>query len=377
MTMADRGQASSAGGDAILAAVGDIHAGDRPPTVSEDLGRLLAAADVVIVNQESPLSDRGQPHGDKSLHLRSVPAAVSLLKDLHASVAVLANNHICDWGCEALAQTVEVLDQAGIAHTGAGLSLEDASRPVIVKAHGVSLGILAFSETRIQAPAAGTGAFGVAPLELQHMVRAVRELRPQVDCVIVNAHWGYTNYHYPTSAQLALGRALVEAGATLVLGHHPHVVQGIEHRGTASVAYSLGNLVFASYARHGRTIRLSRENYRGLVLIARLNRQGVVSLEYRHSCQDPAANTLQLLGGGAAARRDRFVRRLSRPLGSPGYAAFFKRYVLRRFVGRLLRWLDPRQWSSLNRDYLRGVRSASGLMMKKTDAGDASRDKCP
>lgn len=355
----------------VVAAVGDIHGGENPPQLSDELRSLLAGADVVIVNQESPLSGRGQPQGGKGIYLRSSPGSVSLLREMNATVAALANNHICDWSDGALEETLEILDEAGIRSTGAAFSAEEASRPVIVQVQGVSLGVLAYADPTIQLPPTVEQRCRVADLDEARAIEAVKSLRSQVECVIVCLHWGLTNYHYPSPQHVRLGRALIDAGATLVLGHHPHVVQGVERYGKGLIAYSLGNFAFVPYVRGGRTMPLSRENRSGLAMTIRLGREGVLSVEEHHTLQDGRSALVERLGGSKASRRSRLLRRLSRPLGRQDYAAFYRRYVLWRFAGRLLRWLHPRQWLSINRDYLRGVRAASGILMQKPE--DASK----
>ena len=170
-------------------------------------------------------------------------------------VATLANNHLGDYGPQSLLETVRLLREANFQTTGAGATLAEASTPVVVERDGVRFGFLAFDAIG-ETPAAGPntpGAFRLrmqprtGPLvaeDLEAVLTAVRTLATQVDVVLVAAHWGtqYTTQLVPD--QQVVARALVDAGADVILGGHPHWVQGAETRGEALIAYSLGNFIF-------------------------------------------------------------------------------------------------------------------------------------
>jgi poly-gamma-glutamate synthesis protein (capsule biosynthesis protein) len=170
-------------------------------------------------------------------------------------VLSLANNHTGDFGPRALVETVQRVRAAGIAPLGAGADAERARRPVVLERGGVRFGLLAFNAIG-ETPTAGPGRPGAVslrmpprtgPLDAGDLARiqgAVRALRPRVDVVVVLPHWGEQYTHTPVPAQRTVARALVGAGADLVVGGHPHWVQGWELMGTRLVAHSLGNAVF-------------------------------------------------------------------------------------------------------------------------------------
>ena len=337
---------------------GDIHAGEGTAHVDEAIRRVAAGADLVVVNLESPLTEPGTPLGGKDLCLRSSPANLQVLRDLSVDVACLANNHMCDWGSEGLEATRKLLAGVGIACVGAGANRSEAERPAVLERCGLRIAIAAFGAEEIDTVAAGDGTFGCAAVERERLHRVAAALRDQADVAVMVLHWGYTNYHYPLPEHVELGRSLLDAGATLVVGHHPHVIQGYERRGRGAVLYSLGNLVFAQYVRGGKPSVLSRENRTGVLAEVRVAARSVASIRFVHTWQADLRGDVRMLDPGRAVRRDRFIARLCGPLERLDYAGFFRRYALRRIVWRALRWLNPARWRSLSPAYLGGVKVA-------------------
>jgi len=231
-----------------MAASGDFAAALRPTAAR------LAGADLTVGNLESTLSRLGRPQqgGDS---FGADPRVRRGLQLAGFDVLSLANNHTGDYGLASLVETVRRVRETGIVPVGAGADLAEAREPAVVVRNGVRFGVVAFDaigETPA-ARAARPGAFRLrmqprtgplVPGDLERVLDTVRTLRPTVDVVMVLPHWG-TQYTTRTVAdQRRVGRALVEAGADLVVGGHPHWVQGVElHRG-APIAYSLGNYVF-------------------------------------------------------------------------------------------------------------------------------------
>ncbi|MGH3343623.1 MAG: CapA family protein [Carbonactinosporaceae bacterium] len=230
--------------------------------------RRLAAADLTVGNLESSLSRSGAARqGDDSFG--ADPRALRGLRLAGFDVLTLANNHVGDYGQRALVQTVERVHREGIVPVGAGADAREARRPAIVERSGVRFGFLAFNAIG-ETPKAGPGTPGAAQLrmqprlgplhrpELAALLADVRALRPRVDVVTVLPHWGDQYTHDPVPDQRAVARALVGAGADLVVGSHPHWVQASEETRGALIAYSLGNFVF--------DMDFSRETQRGIAL---------------------------------------------------------------------------------------------------------------
>jgi poly-gamma-glutamate capsule biosynthesis protein CapA/YwtB (metallophosphatase superfamily) len=231
-----------------MSAAGDFAAPLRPTA------KRLGATDITVGNLESTLSRAGAPR-QGSDSFGADPRVLTGLRLAGFDVLSLANNHTGDYGAQALVETVRRVRAASIAPLGAGEDSAEARRPVVLERGGVRFGFLAFNAIG-ETPAARSGSPGAVQLrmpprtgplhrgDLSAMTRAIRALRPRVDVLTVLPHWGtqYTTRIVPD--QRTVARALVDAGADLVLGGHPHVVQGVElHRG-GLIAYSLGNYVF-------------------------------------------------------------------------------------------------------------------------------------
>lgn len=231
-----------------LAATGDPSAALRP------MARRLARADLTVGNLESTLSTAGPPQqgGDS---FGAAPAVRQGLRLAGYDVLSLANNHAGDYGPRALVETVRRVRAGGFLPVGAGAGLARASRPVVVERNGVTFGIVAFDAIG-ETPAAQSGLPGALRLrmaprtgplvqaDLDRVTGIVRDLRSQVDIVMVLPHWGTQYTHETVRDQRVVARALVDAGADVVVGVHPHWVQGVETVRGALVVYSLGNFVF-------------------------------------------------------------------------------------------------------------------------------------
>jgi len=214
----------------------------------------LRASDLTVGNLESALSDDGPPLQGRDSFF-APPAVLGALADAGVDALSLANNHTGDFGEAALLETVAAFRGRRIESFGAGRGLRAATRAAVLTRNGVRFGFLGFNaigETP-RATARTPGAVSVrmpprtGPLDrndLAHVVGAVRRLQGRVDVVVVVPHWGTQYTHVAVPIQSLVGRRLVDAGADLVVGGHPHWVQGLERYDGAVIAHSLGNFVF-------------------------------------------------------------------------------------------------------------------------------------
>lgn len=200
-------------------------------------------ADIRFGNLEGPLSAEGKPVKKSSMFMGR--NAIQALSEAGFTVVSLANNHVFDYGARAFHRMVELLEKNGILHAGAGLNITDARRPAVVEANGLRVAFLAYGWGFIQCVRAGRLTFGTAPLDRRIILQDLTEARRQADVVIVSVHWGYERELYPLPSHRRLAHKLIDAGADLIIGHHPHVLQGIEMYGRGAIAYSLGNFCFA------------------------------------------------------------------------------------------------------------------------------------
>jgi len=257
-------RATSIGPVTTVAVVGDVMLGRRVgralaaegnfAAALEPTRRRLAASDITAGNLESTLSTAGAPRqGGNSF--AADPRVLAGLRRAGFDVLSLANNHTGDFGLRALIDTVDRVAAARIAPVGAGRNLNRARQPAVVERNGIKFGFLAFNAIG-ETPAAGRDSPGAVrirmpprtgPLnetDLRAMQAAVRRLNAKADVVVVLPHWGdqYTNRPVPEQPRVA--RALIDAGADLIVGGHPHWVQGIELYRDRLIAHSLGNYVF-------------------------------------------------------------------------------------------------------------------------------------
>ncbi len=216
-----------------------------------NLGKLLDQADLRIFNLEAPFADNGLPF-NKKFTFRVPLRHAGVLKAAGINAVNLANNHILDYGPAALQSTLRVLDSLQVYHFGAGQNAHCACRPVFVHVRNTKVALLGYSltfpkEFYARADKPGT-CYG-------HAFRVAEMVRAAVDSgalVIVSFHWGTELRETPRRYQRDLAHVAVDAGASLVLGHHPHVLQGLELYKGKLIAYSLGNFIFASYSDRAR-----------------------------------------------------------------------------------------------------------------------------
>ncbi|HHW28547.1 MAG TPA: CapA family protein [Syntrophomonadaceae bacterium] len=223
----------------------------------EQMAPYLQSADLTFGNLESPLSLQGTPIPGKGIWLRGDPEAAAALKEAGFDVLSIANNHILDYDSPALLDTMEFLREQGIDPVGAGSNLEEAVQPVIKEVNGYKIAFIAATEmadifwdySYPRTFEAKEDRPGVQKLDADQLVEAVAALKDDVDLIAVSLHWGTEYSDYPLDVQRETAHRLVDAGAKLVLGHHPHCLQGIEVYKDSLIAYSLGNFIYDKQRR--------------------------------------------------------------------------------------------------------------------------------
>ncbi|MCR4300276.1 MAG: CapA family protein [Sulfuricaulis sp.] len=241
-----------------IAAVGDIMLGgtatpelrkfgyDYPFEKTQDI---LKQGQIVFGNLEGPLTDAGEPATSKQYVFRSPPDKVApALARAGFNVVSLANNHTLDYGPEGLVDTRAALDKAGIGYVGAGRNLAEARQPLYMVADGVTVAFLAYSLTFPQEFWAGSDRSGTAFGHERHVRADVAAARAQADIVMVSFHWGQEGKTELRDYQVELARVAIDSGASAVLGHHPHILQGVERYNHGVILYSLGNFAFGSFS---------------------------------------------------------------------------------------------------------------------------------
>jgi len=212
---------------------------------------IFRSADLRICNLECVISDRGEPWTayPKAFHFRSSAKNIAVLKAAGMNAVSLANNHVLDYGYDALYQMLEILDRAGIAHSGAGTNLEEAACLAKICVRGKKVGLLAFTDNEPgwEATASRPGVFYVPTVlndpRAQGLLKIVRSQWGSVDLLIVSAHWGSNWGYEPPREHIAFAHALIDAGADMIFGHSSHVFRGIELWKERLILYGAGNFV--------------------------------------------------------------------------------------------------------------------------------------
>jgi poly-gamma-glutamate capsule biosynthesis protein CapA/YwtB (metallophosphatase superfamily) len=208
--------------------------------------RILLAADIVFCNLEGPITSEGR----RLNMFRANPDAVHVLRDGSIDIVSLANNHILDFDDLGLMRTLDNLSRAAIKYVGAGANIGEARREVVFEIKSTRIAFLAYTETWFMWTNIGRKweaddtAPGVALACEEYMIEDIARAKRDSDMVIVSVHWGKEYVDIPTETQYRLARTAIDAGASIVLGHHPHVLQGIEFYNDGIICYSLGNFIF-------------------------------------------------------------------------------------------------------------------------------------
>lgn len=203
----------------------------------------LSAADLTFANLECPVSDQGKEKGHR-YSFRADPRVIEGLLASGIDVVSVANNHMYDWGPDALVDTVRRLREAGIHPVGAGANDLEAHYPQLVQVGDLRLAFLTYVAIEPKYATAAPGKPGVAWLEPERVLADIRFARPLADLVIVSPHWGVEYARKPNRAQVELAHQIIDAGADLLVGTHPHVIQPVEVYNGHWIAYSLGNFIF-------------------------------------------------------------------------------------------------------------------------------------
>ena len=241
-----------------IVAVGDVMLGDQPIRmgygVSSKINKKgidyifqrippdILEADIIFGNLETVLSDEGViPDDLSSSTLRGSPESIPGLKKAGFTMFSMANNHAMEHGAAAFDDTVSRLVKAGIGVTGLN-SETGGCCPEIIQKGELKLGFLAYS--LVDPPTGVTDCPYCQSPDEEQIISDIVSLKEKVDVVVLSLHWGYEFISYPSPFQIRLAHKIVDAGAKIIIGHHPHCLQGIECYRDGIIFYSLGNSVF-------------------------------------------------------------------------------------------------------------------------------------
>lgn len=254
-----------------LTAVGDIMMdGTAKPYMTETgydaafdgVRTQLSNTSVLVGNLEGPLTHHAKIMVEKKYTFRSPPDLVAgALARAGFNAVSLANNHSLDFGVQGMRDTILALQRYNIAHFGAGENINEARKPVIIDVQGVKLGLLGYSNTFPEEFWAGSENPGTAFGHAEHLAEDIRKLKSQVDFVAINIHWGQEGTTKLRDYQPYLAYLAIDAGADLVIGHHPHVLQAVEEYKNGLILYSLGNFVFGSFSPRAKLAAIAQIDF--------------------------------------------------------------------------------------------------------------------
>lgn len=235
------------GGDIMLSRyVGRLARQKNDPTWPlHEIAPLLASADIAFANLESPFSDRG-PSFDKGMLFRAEPHMIAALKMAGLDVVSTANNHVRDAGGHGVDVTLDLLAKNHIAAVGTGATAQLAHQGAILERKGVGFGFLGYTFDQSNGNHKDVDD-RIAMIDVNRMQADVASLRKRADVAIVSMHAGVEYQPSPNALQQQFAHAAIDAGASAVIGHHPHVVQTVEIYRSGIIFYSLGNLVFDQF----------------------------------------------------------------------------------------------------------------------------------
>ena len=218
---------------------------------SPELMEKMREADFFLINNEFPYSRRGTPLPDKAFTFRADPSSARYLEDMGVDLVGLANNHASDYGEPSLLDTLDTLEQMGMPYIGAGRNLQEASAPYFYEVGDYRIGFLAATQIEKLDNPDTKGATDASPgvfrcWNPKKLLEVIAETKAQCDFLVVFIHWGSENVEEIDWAQIEQGPKIAEAGADLIVGSHPHILQKIDVVKGVPVVYSLGNYLFNS-----------------------------------------------------------------------------------------------------------------------------------
>lgn len=227
--------------------------------LSSEVLAQLQQADITMVNEEFPFSNRGTPMEDKQYTFRTDPSYVSALTEMGVDIVSLANNHVLDYGRDALTDTFTTLEGAGILYAGAGENADRAKALQTIEVNGKTFGFLAASRVLpVEGWNAGDTKSGVlGTYDSTALVQAIQNAKNNCDFLTVFVHWGVEHNEYPETYQTNLAHQYIDAGADAVIGAHTHCLQGITYYNNKPIFYSLGNFIFGSSIDQTMVVKLT------------------------------------------------------------------------------------------------------------------------
>ena len=316
----------------------------------------LQGSDLVFGNFEGVvLEDEPSGLAPDKIRMAIAPAYLKALRQAGVDVLSLSNNHVFDYGASAFQSSRGALERAGFTVFGAGLTDDEALTLVVRQTGGLAVGFLGFTCATTHPAAIGTNAFGVGLRQRPDVAARVAQARRECDLLVVSLHWGEEHVAWPSPEQLKVARALIDAGADVIAGHHAHVFQGVERYRHGVIAYGLGG-VSISALRQRVVWRGVAQDYhfepeprhrRAVVMSVQVRDRRIAAVNLTPVVIDRDGRPCAIVGA-----RLPLLHRLAHLIWHmPGYALFFRAVLFTQFrLKPRLRWLaDGSAWRRLMR----------------------------
>jgi len=237
----------------------------------ESVKEVFHKSHLTLVNLECAVGTTGEPQ-DKQYTYRAKPETLEGLVRAGVKGVSLANNHSLDYGRECFIETLDNLEKYNIKYTGGGRNLNEALKPVVWDINGIKVGFIGFSRVTPHvdwyAAENRAGIVNGYDSNSKNVIEAVKQAKEKADFLIVSLHWGTERTDYPRDNDVAIAKELIDNGADCIMGHHPHVLQGIEFYKNRPIIYSLGNFVFG--AKGDRTTQ-------SMIFNMEINKNGIIN----------------------------------------------------------------------------------------------------
>ena len=279
-----------------LIVVGDLSLQDRAAKMAwdenqlnhafADVKEIVASCDHAMVNLESPVTSSNQPILKKGPSLKNIPSAFNIMGYCGFDIVTLANNHLKDFGEKGVTDTLDHCKQHGLTVVGAGSTVNEARRPILLKNDDITVGIINVCEHEFSI--ATRQSAGANPLDFPNLFEDIQELRKKVDKIIVIIHGGKEHYQLPTPRMKREYHMIADFGADVIVNHHQHCYSGYEHYKGKPIFYGLGNFFFDDPKKrndnkwnYGLILQLDVEKEKvnfGLIPYEQCNNETVVSI---------------------------------------------------------------------------------------------------
>lgn len=329
-------------GDLLLTARSSNRPGRGLGALSDEIQSLFKSRDLVFANLECTLE------GDEKIptepRLLTTETQIRSLGQSGIDCVSLGNNHAFDYYDQGFIRLREMLSGIGIRWCGAGLNIQEAMEPVLYDIQGIRLAILGVVDRSSGIDRfAGENNSGVTPLGTERVCSRIRELKQTVDHVIVSPHWGMERFRIPSPDQMDQARTFADAGASLVLGHHPHVVQGMERVGNVPVMYSLGNFMSSHvYWDSGDYLNWSKFERVGCIFICEFSKTSLLSVEQIPVYDDGVCIEIDKTGWG-----EKCIAKVNRFLASGVTQKIYNREAFR--VNKVLPVISHLSWQGVKK----------------------------